>query len=173
MENNLKDQHYKNMGIRPQMDTLTFQAEITAYTVCKHFGIDTSEYSLNYIRSWTKGHEDIMDTQNLLTEAAQASKYFINIMATEPLMKQKEVEIVKNEIYDSKEVRQIDRMKNAKFHIFEKKELNQFFIGEKQNNKVTQVSKIMTLSDAKETLKQVNEVRQNSSVMKQKDAIEL
>ena len=27
MENNLKDQHYKNMGIMLQMDTLTFEAE--------------------------------------------------------------------------------------------------------------------------------------------------
>ena len=27
MENNLKDQHYKNMGIKPQMETLTFEAE--------------------------------------------------------------------------------------------------------------------------------------------------
>lgn len=150
-----------------------FQAEMTAYTVCKHFGIDTGEYSLNYIHSWTKGHEDIMDTQKLLTEAAQASRYFIDVMATEPLMKQKEVEIVKNEIYDSKEVRQIDRMKNAKFHIFEKKESNKFFIGEKKENKVTQVSKIMTLANAKETLKQMNEVRQSSSVLKQKDLIEL
>ena len=27
MENNLKDQHYKNMGIMLQMETLTFEAE--------------------------------------------------------------------------------------------------------------------------------------------------
>ena len=33
MENNLKDQHYKNMGITLQMDTLTFEAERTAYKV--------------------------------------------------------------------------------------------------------------------------------------------
>ena len=31
MENNLKDQHYKNMGIMPQMETLTFEAEATGY----------------------------------------------------------------------------------------------------------------------------------------------
>ena len=52
MENNLKDQHYKNMGIRLQMETLTFEAESIAYIVCNHFGLDTSEYSFTYIASW-------------------------------------------------------------------------------------------------------------------------
>lgn len=27
MENNLKDQYYKNMSIMPEMETLTFEAE--------------------------------------------------------------------------------------------------------------------------------------------------
>ena len=33
MENNLKDQHYKNMGIKPQMETLTFEAEAVTYHI--------------------------------------------------------------------------------------------------------------------------------------------
>lgn len=57
MENNLKDQHYKNMGIRPQMETLTFEAESVAYVVCQHFGIDTSDYSFGYVAGWSKGKE--------------------------------------------------------------------------------------------------------------------
>ena len=57
MENNLKDQHYKNMGIRPQMETLTFQAESVAYVVCQHFGIDTSDYSFGYVAGWSKGKD--------------------------------------------------------------------------------------------------------------------
>lgn len=55
MENNLKDQHYKNMGIKPEMETLTFEAESVAYVVCNHFGLDTSEYSFSYIASWSSG----------------------------------------------------------------------------------------------------------------------
>lgn len=55
MENNLKDQHYKNMGIKPQMETLTFEAESVAFTVCQHFGIDTSDYSFGYIAGWSSG----------------------------------------------------------------------------------------------------------------------
>ena len=57
MENNLKDQHYKNMGITPQMETLTFEAESVAYVVCQHFGIDTSDYSFGYVAGWSKGKE--------------------------------------------------------------------------------------------------------------------
>ena len=57
MENNLKDQHYKNMGITLQMETLTFQAKSVAYTVCQHFGIDTSDYSFGYIAGWSSGRD--------------------------------------------------------------------------------------------------------------------
>lgn len=57
MENNLKDQHYKNMGIMLQMDTLAFIAESVAYTVCQHYGIDTSDYSFSYVAGWSEGKE--------------------------------------------------------------------------------------------------------------------
>ena len=57
MGNSLKDQHYKNMGIMPQMDTLTFEAESVAYVVCQHFGIDTSDYSFGYVAGWSRGKE--------------------------------------------------------------------------------------------------------------------
>ena len=57
MGNSLKDQHYKNMDIRPEMDTSTFEAESIAYVVCQHFGIDTTDYSLAYVASWSKGTE--------------------------------------------------------------------------------------------------------------------
>ena len=57
MENNLKDQHYKNMGITPEMETLTFEAESVAFIVCNHFGIDTSDYSFAYLASWSSSKE--------------------------------------------------------------------------------------------------------------------
>lgn len=55
MENNLKDQHYKNMGIMLQMLMYPFEAESVAFTVCQHFGIDTSDYSFGYIAGWSSG----------------------------------------------------------------------------------------------------------------------
>ena len=57
MENNLKDQHYKNMGIKLQMDTLTFEAESVAYWVTQMIGLDTSDYSFGYISGWSKDKE--------------------------------------------------------------------------------------------------------------------
>lgn len=33
------------------------EAESVAYTVCQHFGIDTSEYSFGYIAGWSSGRE--------------------------------------------------------------------------------------------------------------------
>ena len=57
MENNLKDQHYKNMGIMLKMETLTFEAESISYAVCKYFGIETGENSFGYIASWSQGKE--------------------------------------------------------------------------------------------------------------------
>lgn len=45
------------MGITLQMDILTFEAESIAYTVCQHFGIDTSDYSFGYIVGWSSGKE--------------------------------------------------------------------------------------------------------------------
>lgn len=57
MENNLKDQHYKNMGITLQMETLTFQAESIAYVVCQYFGMDVSDYSFGYIAGWSTGKD--------------------------------------------------------------------------------------------------------------------
>lgn len=56
MENNLKDQHYKNMGIMLQMETLTFRAESVAYVVCSALGLDTGEYSFPYLASWSESH---------------------------------------------------------------------------------------------------------------------
>ena len=57
MENNLKDQYYKNMSITLQMETLTFEAESISYAVCKYFGIETGENSFGYIASWSQGKE--------------------------------------------------------------------------------------------------------------------
>ena len=45
------------MDIKPEMDTLAFQAESVAYTVCQHFGLDTSDYSFGYVAGWSSGKE--------------------------------------------------------------------------------------------------------------------
>lgn len=56
-----------------------FQAELTAYIVNKHFGIDTSEYSFNYIKTWTK-NKTLEDKEKLLKEVKEVSKKYIDIL---------------------------------------------------------------------------------------------
>ena len=77
MENNLKNQHYKNMSIMLQMETLTFEAESVAYCVLSAFGFDTSEYSFPYIAGWSSG-KDMKELKNSLETIRITSGQFIN-----------------------------------------------------------------------------------------------
>ena len=45
-----------NMPIKDR-NTKEVEAESVAYTVCQHFGIDTSEYSFGYIAGWSSGRD--------------------------------------------------------------------------------------------------------------------
>ena len=40
-----------------QMLMFPFEAESVAYTVCQHFGLDTSDYSFGYVAGWSSGKE--------------------------------------------------------------------------------------------------------------------
>lgn len=42
---------------RPDRYTKEVQAESVAYTVCQHYGLDTSDYSFAYIAGWSEGKE--------------------------------------------------------------------------------------------------------------------
>ncbi|OJE50691.1 hypothetical protein BAQ49_22700 [Bacillus proteolyticus] len=65
-----------------------FQAEMTAYAVSSYFGIDTSEYSLGYLASWTQGKE-MKDKTKLLKEVHETSIEFIETIENK-LEKEKE-----------------------------------------------------------------------------------
>ena len=77
MENNLKNQHYKNMSIKPQMEILTFEAESVAYTVCQHYGLDTSDYSFGYVAGWSSGRE-LSELKSSLETIRSAAAEIIN-----------------------------------------------------------------------------------------------
>lgn len=57
MDNIPINQHLRNMSIMPEMLMYPFQAESVAYTVCQHYGIETSDYSFAYIAGWSHGKE--------------------------------------------------------------------------------------------------------------------
>ncbi|PFY23982.1 hypothetical protein COL47_04680 [Bacillus toyonensis] len=65
-----------------------FQAEMTAYAVSSYFGIDTREYSLGYLASWTQGKE-MKDKTRLLKEVHETSIEFIETIEN-TLEKEKE-----------------------------------------------------------------------------------
>ena len=56
-----------------------FQAEMSAYSVCSYFGLDTSEYSFRYIKSWTENVE-LKDKEKLINEVRETVKEYIEII---------------------------------------------------------------------------------------------
>ncbi|MFQ8921910.1 MAG: ImmA/IrrE family metallo-endopeptidase [Clostridium paraputrificum] len=64
---------------RYSVNAKEFQAELSAYTVCKYFGLDTSEYSFRYIKSWTKDIE-LKDKEKLLNEVRETVKEYIGVI---------------------------------------------------------------------------------------------
>lgn len=47
----------EEQGDRPDRRTREVQAESIAYTVCQHYGLDTSDYSFVYVARWSSGRE--------------------------------------------------------------------------------------------------------------------
>ena len=69
-----------------------FQAEMVAYTVASHYGIDTERFSLSYLANWTQ-NASLEDKEQLLNEVRKTSKEFIDIMEQHfELQKEKQVE---------------------------------------------------------------------------------
>ncbi len=57
---------------RPDRKTLEVEAESVAYTVCQHFGIDTSDYSFGYIAGWSGGKNmDVLKASGSVKKNAQ------------------------------------------------------------------------------------------------------
>ena len=53
-----------------------FEAESIAYTVCQHFGIDTSDYSFGYIAGWSSG-KDMKELKSSLDTIRRTSSELI------------------------------------------------------------------------------------------------
>lgn len=47
----------KQIDEKPDKNTKEVQAEAVAFTVCQFLGLDTSEYSFEYVASWSSGRE--------------------------------------------------------------------------------------------------------------------
>ena len=95
MENNLKNQHYKNMSIKPQMEILTFEAESVAFVVCNHFGLDTSDYSFGYLAGWSSNRE-LPELKSSLQTIQKTAHDLIDRMEEEMLHLSKQIECSEN-----------------------------------------------------------------------------
>lgn len=52
-----KDATPEELAQRPDRRTREVQAESVAYTVCQHYGLDTSDYSFGYVAGWSSGKD--------------------------------------------------------------------------------------------------------------------
>jgi antirestriction protein ArdC len=82
---------------RPDRDTREVEAESVAYTVCSHYGLDTSDYSFGYIAGWSGERE--LDTlkASLNTIRSEANAIITEVdghMAE--LQQSREAEVIQN-----------------------------------------------------------------------------
>ncbi|MEB4817497.1 LPD25 domain-containing protein [Bacillus thuringiensis] len=122
-----------------------FQAEMTAYAVSSYFGIDTSEYSLGYLASWTQGKE-MKDKTKLLKEVHETSIEFI--------------ETIENTLEKEKE--QIDEKEVGSM-------ANQ---NEKQDEKNILLVEFMSLSNTTQELVSVAELREQADKNREFEPVE-
>ena len=54
-------------------NTKEVQAESIAYTVCQHYGLDTSDYSFGYVAGWsqTRGLDELKSSLSVIHKTAQ------------------------------------------------------------------------------------------------------
>jgi len=149
-----------------------FQAELTAYTVCSHFGIDTSDYSLKYLHDWTKD-KTLKDKKELLKEVRETTVEYIEILEA-TLMNEREVESKAQQtdekiIYEKTEVSKINNTKGL-VHIYQfNDEPEKCFLGRKVDNKIKKLGAFSTIEGVKKELKEFQEFeKKHSEVNKDK-----
>lgn len=85
----------EEQGDRPDRRTREVQAESIAYTVCQHYGLDTSDYSFGYVAGWSSGRELAELKHSLETIRATAAEiinsidgYFAELTKTRKAVKE-------------------------------------------------------------------------------------
>ena len=121
-----------------------FEAEMVAFTVCSHFGIDTSEYSLKYLDHYTKD-TDIKDRKKLLNEIRETSAEFIDSIEESFLNFEKERELAYADIDREMEKMRMEK-ERAELEIEKEKQLAEL---EKENK---ELKKEIEKEDNKDTI---------------------
>src|SRR5665648_287120 len=154
-----------------------FQAELTAYSVCSHFGIDTSDYSLKYLHDWTE-NKTLKDKKQLLKEVRETTVEYIEILE-ETLINEREVEPKEQqlddkekEIYEKTEVSKLDNTKGiAHIYQFDDKP-EKCFIGRKVDNGIKRLGAVETLEGVKKEFKEFKFLEREHTETLSKDKIQ-
>ena len=72
------------------------EAESVAYTVCKHYGLDTSDYSFSYVAGWSGG-KDVKELKESLDTIQKAAKDIITSLDEKLSVHQKDKEVTKEQ----------------------------------------------------------------------------
>src|SRR5665648_1885 len=154
-----------------------FQAELTAYSVCSHFGIDTSDYSLKYLHDWTE-NKTLKDKKQLLKEVRETTVEYIEVLE-ETLINEREVEPKEQqlddkekEIYEKTEVSKLDNTKGiAHIYQFDDKP-EKCFIGRKVDNGIKRLGAVETLEGVKKEFKEFKFLEREHTETLSKDKIQ-
>lgn len=86
-------------------DTMEVQAESVAYTVCQHYGIDTSDYSFGYIAGWAQGREmeELKDSLSVIRTTASEMIAEIDTAFNDLLIEKGTIQNKAQETQDHKE----------------------------------------------------------------------
>lgn len=82
--------------VKKSRQTKEVEAESVAYTVCQHFGIDTSDYSFAYLAGWSAGKELKELKESLQTIRNTANEFITQIneqMKTQEMVKEATMEL--------------------------------------------------------------------------------
>ena len=92
----------KAEGVQKSSQSKEVEAESVAYTICQHYGIDTSDYSFAYIAGWSSGKETAELKESMETIRSTASDLINRIDGhLEALMKVHETAIEQPAVQNS------------------------------------------------------------------------
>lgn len=103
-----------------------YQAEMTAYVVANHYGIDTESFSLPYISSWAKNVE-LSQKKSLLQEVHKTSSKFIKTIDEEltSVEKERENKMLEKEGFEKVYLVTYDSLSSAKLSEKNEEEIKQ------------------------------------------------
>ena len=106
---------------RPDRRTREVQAESVAYTVCQHFGLDTSDYSFGYVAGWSSGKEMTELKASLETIQATAKELITEIEGhfTE-LQQQRQAEQEQGDTFSIYQLKRGDETRDLRFEPYDR-----------------------------------------------------